>query len=72
MTPIVSESHHLPDVAVDLVIHVAAISALPSEVGMSPEAHLRWTRRRRVWRVNFAESFGSGAAQSRCGRRGAA
>jgi nucleoside-diphosphate-sugar epimerase len=41
VTTIVSEVHDLPDITVNLVIHAAAITALPREVDMSPEAHLR-------------------------------
>lgn len=41
VTAIVSEVHDLPELPVNLVIHAAAITALPGEVGMSPEAHLR-------------------------------
>jgi nucleoside-diphosphate-sugar epimerase len=41
VTTIISEACPLPDMAVDLVIHAAAITASPDEIGMTPEAHLR-------------------------------
>lgn len=40
-TMTVSDIRQLPDMVVDLVIHAAAITASPGEIGMTPEAHLR-------------------------------